>query len=485
MPLTLFDFVQQVENVTVQDIPDSTQDSINDELSQQTSGGGGGTDISNPSDVRVVANTVDDLNGRAGFTSIQDAIDGTNGRNEASDEGIKEDGTIFVEPGTYNESVTLSTSGVTLKGPNAGIAGDNQNRGSEATITAANSGERLELGGSNVRVDGFNFEFGEQAIRSGGGVDALITNNRFELTAETSDGYAIRAEESATGIDVTNNLFSNITSNDGTDGNNANGVVLRDPNGSDVLNNNFSSVDTAVNIGSKTNNTASGTLLVKDNDFSDITQFGAVLVNNPDTSLDLDVNNNTVSSSNVGIFVFNASDDATFAIDDNSFQDFGGDDRFVDDQAGVLDLGEVKNDNQFSPTPVIDGPEIASTGVRFNNQSFSGSTDQVTVERATAADTTEFVLVAHKSSPGEDGVVEGPSEIGGKIGSSAVLTGTPSSVNVDLTKNLDEGITEITQTQTLITMLHVADNSGETNFGSPITRNGTPVFDQAEVTINE
>jgi hypothetical protein len=77
MPLTLLDFVQQVDNVTVDDIPDGTQDSINDELDQQTSGDGGNDDgITNPSDARIVADTVADLNGRAGFTSIQEAIDG-------------------------------------------------------------------------------------------------------------------------------------------------------------------------------------------------------------------------------------------------------------------------------------------------------------------------------------------------------------------------------------------------------------------------
>ena len=116
MTLTLFDFVQQVDNVSVQDIPDSIEDSIDDELSQQTGGGGGGgTDISNPSDVRVVADTADDLNDRAGFTSIQDAIDGTNGNNEAATDTVAEDGTIFVEPGTYPESITLGTSGVTIQ----------------------------------------------------------------------------------------------------------------------------------------------------------------------------------------------------------------------------------------------------------------------------------------------------------------------------------------------------------------------------------
>jgi hypothetical protein len=123
---------------------------------------------------------------------------------------------IEVIAGSYDESVTIDVDGLTIEGPNAGIAGDSNQRGEEATITDANG--RSEINAANVTIDGLNFEFGEQAIRSGGGVDGLITNSRFELTANTSDGYAIRAEESSTGIDVTDNLFTGITSNDGTGG---------------------------------------------------------------------------------------------------------------------------------------------------------------------------------------------------------------------------------------------------------------------------
>ena len=197
MPLTLLDFVQQVENITVEDIPDSTQDSINDELSQQTGGDGGGTDINNPSDARIVAEVAGDnsgesnLNGRAGFTSIQDAIDGTNGRNVASDEAIKEDGTIFVEPGTYNESVTLSTSGVTIQSTQG--SGETIINGVDTVFVST-----TYINADDVTVDGLTIKAGnsEFAVNLGDvsdGAAVTLTNNTIDLTAGNNNSVGILA----------------------------------------------------------------------------------------------------------------------------------------------------------------------------------------------------------------------------------------------------------------------------------------------------
>jgi len=68
------------------------------------------------------------------------------------------------------------------------------------------------------------------------------------------------------------------------------------------------------------------------------------------------------------------------------------------------------------------------------------------------------------------------------------LSGNVSDVSVNLTKSLDEGgNTQLTENQTLIAMLHFANESrpGDVNFDNPITRDGTPVFDQADITISE
>jgi hypothetical protein len=133
---------------------------------------------------------------------------------------------------------------------------------------------------------------------------------------------------------------------------------------------------------------------------------------------------------------------------------------------------------------VEDEPPTAT--VRFDDQTVENGSSSVNVASATFDGSEDFVIVVHQSSPGENGVVDDTSEINGKIGSSDVLTSnTVSNVPVDLTKELDENLTQLSENQSLIAMLHFANDSGGTNFGSPIVRDGSPVFDQANITVQE
>jgi len=290
-----------------------------------------------------------DAEGTGNYTSIQNAID-----------NASQDDVIEVKAGTYNESVTIDVEGLTLEGPNVGLAGDSDQRGDEATITDANN--RLVIEASNVTINGLNFEFDGQAIQSKSGEDNLITNSRFELTGSTSDQYAVRVGGGSPGTDVINNLFTDIVSSDGPNGDNINGVVVTDPRDTRVANNVFSSVDTAVNAGDKS--PEAGTLIVENNEFSDITQFGAVALVNSDAGLDADINNNTIESSRIGIGVFAGDSSATFSIQDNDFQNFANDEVFVDDQAGVLTLDDVLNaqGNTFDPDGEVVGDQIRVEG---------------------------------------------------------------------------------------------------------------------------
>jgi hypothetical protein len=70
--------------------------------------------------------------------SIQSAVDG-------ADTGD----TICVEPGTYDEDVSVGTEDLTLEGPNAGVPGYG-NRGDEATVEG-----RLVLSADGTSLDGF------------------------------------------------------------------------------------------------------------------------------------------------------------------------------------------------------------------------------------------------------------------------------------------------------------------------------------------
>ena len=107
----------------------------------------------------------EDDTGEYEFTSIQAAVD-------AAEEGD----TIEVSPGTY-ERVTISTDGLTLEGPNAGLDGNSENRGDEATITDG----ILWTNQDDITVDGFKVERtvgdGNGVFELGSGGDAQIGDN--------------------------------------------------------------------------------------------------------------------------------------------------------------------------------------------------------------------------------------------------------------------------------------------------------------------
>ncbi|MFB6123689.1 MAG: hypothetical protein ABEJ78_09560 [Haloferacaceae archaeon] len=79
---------------------------------------------------------VDDDPDNGDFSSIQAAI--TNASST----------TIIIEPGTYDESVTVDKS-VTLRGPNAGTHGASSSRSSEATVK-----QSMEIAADGVTIDG-------------------------------------------------------------------------------------------------------------------------------------------------------------------------------------------------------------------------------------------------------------------------------------------------------------------------------------------
>ena len=140
MTLTIADFIEQVEGLTVEDIPPETRERLNDALADVTGDEGG--DGAGPvnEDAILVSESLD---GRAGFTSIQDAIDGADPQNGAS--GAGEGDTIFVEAGDYNESITVDKKDLTIVGTTDPSDGT-------ATITGQ-SAAAIEVRASGVTID--------------------------------------------------------------------------------------------------------------------------------------------------------------------------------------------------------------------------------------------------------------------------------------------------------------------------------------------
>ena len=146
------------------------------------------------------------------FSTIESAVD-------AADPGD----VISVAPGTYETGSTsgvLDVEGLILQGPNAGIAGDSADRGTEATIEGP-----LFIGADDICVDGF--EIRDTNANSGGdlpGPGAVQLNVGAPL-GDSADGTTLRNNvivagtnpndtnlgfvvEDAVDVTITRNLFT-------------------------------------------------------------------------------------------------------------------------------------------------------------------------------------------------------------------------------------------------------------------------------------
>lgn len=136
MTLQLTDFVTETEGVELEDFPPEVQNRINGALTDLTSGGPGNGEPTDPPQSVVV-----DEGDSGDYSSIQDAID---------EEGDSID-VIFVEPGEYEEDITVNISDVTLTSTEGS---DN------TTIDGSIFIEAAPTVINDVTIDGFTIESG-------------------------------------------------------------------------------------------------------------------------------------------------------------------------------------------------------------------------------------------------------------------------------------------------------------------------------------
>jgi hypothetical protein len=187
MPLTITDFVEQVEGVTVEDISEKNRKRINDALADLTGGPGGGGEAGPVNEDAILVSK--NLNGRAGFTSVQDAIDGNSPQNGAS--GASSGDTIFVESGTYDETITASVSDLTLRATNSG--------------TPRIEG-RIKATGDGVTVDGFTVSPPDPGDTQGADEAIRVSNSADGVTIVDNvvEDFARNTGDSFTGVDGIN-----------------------------------------------------------------------------------------------------------------------------------------------------------------------------------------------------------------------------------------------------------------------------------------
>ncbi len=179
-----------------------------------------------------------DDNDEEPYQKIQTAIDN-------ADTGDTGD-TIDVAAGTYDESVKINVKKLTLEGPNAGHAGDSDQRGAEATVK-----QGIEVNASNVTLDGLdvtnsdvngiviteapsNVTVANTVVRDiAGGTAGPSKGVGNGINLQFNDVF----EQTSTDIEVTNNLITGVATPDAS-GNSpdadAIGVQLL-PRGNDVV----------------------------------------------------------------------------------------------------------------------------------------------------------------------------------------------------------------------------------------------------------
>ena len=171
--------------------------------------------------------------------SIQKAID------EASDGS-----TVTVEEGTYDEGVEITTPRLTLEGPNADVAGDSDQRGDEATISA-DAKEGVLIKATDVTVRGFTVttnlddtaKHGQSGIRvelSNDGENIVIEDNVIE---DISDDYQATGIAVNAGGSVPQYVADNVTIQDN---------LIRDV--STLENSNYTSVAKGIGANERVNN---------------------------------------------------------------------------------------------------------------------------------------------------------------------------------------------------------------------------------------
>lgn len=350
MPLTITDFIEQVDGVSTKDIPFDERKRINDKLSDLTGGPGGGGAPVNTNAILVSKN----LDGRNGFSSIQAAVDTASSGN-----------TIFVEPGTYNEGVVIEEDidTLTLEGPNAGIAGDSDARGDEATIV----GGVFMDSTSDIIVDGFELE--RKVGREG--EDGLTPEGVFQMGATSGGPGDPDGPLAVENVTIKNNIVTAVPNQNEFMG----AIYIEDVDKINVNNNLLTQADSTDSLSGGTGNPVRALLQARGDidltyDENRVeTGYGILLDGNNkggDTyKIDATITNNEFIENLFGVYAVGSG--ASGKVKNNEFKGTDGTNAYVANLSGAsLDLNAIlKNkNNTFDPEGTIDENAIITQKTR-------------------------------------------------------------------------------------------------------------------------
>jgi len=390
---------------------DLTDVTVNDETDDAAIAGSVVDSNTDVDTVKVDGNTFDDGNTLfvSNGDSIQSAVDAA-----GSLDGVD---TVRVAEGEFTESVTVDVDGLTLEGPNAGIAVDSDDRGAEASFEIAGDiavdgvtidGFKL-TGTSTTEIQGANTEIansdinvpdGDAPFRLQAGADnTVITQNQF---ADGDGGtFVINARQSfeqvIDGVEITGNSFESIT---GTSGSGTSIIQAAGFTNAEISGNRFDGISqNAVRLAGDVSGTE-----VTDNEFSNYAQrsdfaTGAILANDVSgDNIDIGSNQfNNAGGENIYIQALNrkapAALDLSTIADENTFdQGVVATDTSIVPDAGQDEVLNANTSERFDT--ISDAEDAAGTdetlrvGAGSYPESVDISTDGLTLEGAGADSST-------------------------------------------------------------------------------------------------
>ncbi|MYL18142.1 DUF1565 domain-containing protein [Halorubrum terrestre] len=250
MALTIKDFVEQEDSLTLEDIPPEVRKRVNDELQELT--GGGDSEPAPPQnpDALIVSKNLD---GRDGFNEIKPAVD-------SADSGA----TIFIEPGTYTEDVLVDVDDLTLAGaegtPVIRSTGTGYQQEGDPVAPLEITGEGVEISDVAVEaVEGEGYGYGVQISGVAGASDVTLTN----VQVDGSSGF--NTGEFGTGVRVRgapDTVLNGVVVNGGSDVDY--GIRVQEP-GTEVLGCTVNNCNRAIDV-------QSSDQIVQDNTINGITE---------------------------------------------------------------------------------------------------------------------------------------------------------------------------------------------------------------------
>ena len=420
------------------------------------------------------------------YTSIQSAVDDAD-----------PDDTIEVEPGTYNESVSITTSNVTLEGPNPGVDGNSSNRGAEAVIT---QGVKID-DADDVTLDGFTVEKdvanNNNVVRVGENLgsnddrtfvkDITVENNIITATAVADDTKSAGVGvEAAPNLTVQNNLINQMgTTADPTGGDQyfAGVVTIKSEiNNLDISQN---TIETGRGVytsaGYDSSNDVTGNISNNNFNMGSDSKIGVYVGYNSDVTID-ENDFNMGSDSPFGVYVNNKAD-AT--IDENDFNT-------VDDISGhtLIDVSSenteqtIKNNefNDNTATAVNAGSETVNATSNWWG-SADGPSGQGTGNGASVSENVDFEpfylnpdrTVLSNESELSVGTLESQQDFAGIVADDENITVTASGIAADgyTLKNGTVNISVVRKEGSYVTASNVTVDDGSAEVDFPLSANGT------------